>query len=183
MPAGGLTKSNVTPQRKIVMSLRTHMLVAALAAASWSVAPVALSQVEEPQPPASTPEDTSEATPAPEAAQPDATQPGATQPDAAAPAPSTANAAPIDDKKIEQFANAYIEVQTIQQKAANQLQTATDPAQADKVKAAAETDMIAAVERSGLQVDEFNHIVESMASDVNVRSRIAAELQERSGGT
>ena len=62
-----------------------------------------------------------------------------------------------------------------------ELQSAKDPQQADKVKANAESDMIAAVERSGLQVPEFNHIVERMASDTEVRSRVAAKLQERSG--
>ena len=49
------------------------------------------------------------------------------------------------------------------------------------MKASAESDMIAAVERSGLQVPEFNQIVERMASDTEVRSRVAAKLQERSG--
>jgi hypothetical protein len=39
--------------------------------------------------------------------------------------------------------------------------------------------MIAAVERTGLQVPEFNKIVERMASDTEVRSRVAAKLQER----
>ncbi len=92
-----------------------------------------------------------------------------------------ATAGPIEDKKIEQFADAYLAVQTIQQKAAAELQSAKDPQQADKVKATAETDMIAAVERSGLQVPEFNRIVERMASDTEVRSRVAAKLQERSG--
>ena len=72
-------------------------------------------------------------------------------------------------------------MQTIQQKAAAELQSAKDPQQADKVKATAESDMIAAVERSGLQVPEFNKIVERMASDTEVRSRVAAKLQERSG--
>ena len=105
------------------------------------------------------------------------TAPGATT----EPAPSGATAGPIEDKKIEQFADAYLAVQTIQQKAAAELQSAKDPQQADKVKASAETDMIAAVERSGLQVPEFNRIVERMASDTEVRSRVAAKLQERSG--
>ena len=36
-------------------------------------------------------------------------------------------AGPIEDKKIEQFADAYVAVQTIQQKAAAQLQSAKDP--------------------------------------------------------
>ena len=110
----------------------------------------------------------------------EAAAPGATT----EPAPSSATdatAGPIEDKKIEQFADAYLAVQTIQQKAAADLQSAKDPQAADKVKASAETDMIAAVERSGLQVPEFNRIVERMASDTDVRSRVAAKLQERSG--
>jgi hypothetical protein len=39
--------------------------------------------------------------------------------------------------------------------------------------------MIAAVERSGLQVEEFNQIVQSMAADNDIRSRVAAEVQKR----
>jgi hypothetical protein len=62
------------------------------------------------------------------------------------------------------------------------LQRAATPEEADQVKTAAESEMIAAVERSGLQVPEFNRIVETMASDANVRSRVAAKLQERMGG-
>ena len=75
------------------------------------------------------------------------TSPGA----ATAPAPGStdATAGPIEDKKLDQFADAYLAVQTIQQKAATELQSAKDPQAADKVKATAESDMIAAVERSG----------------------------------
>lgn len=102
------------------------------------------------------------------------------------PAPaSEAHAAPtaaISDQKIEQFADAYVAVQTIQEKAASDLQTAKEPAQADQVKQKAESDMIAAVEKSGLKVDEFNHIVETMTANADVRERVAAKLQERQGG-
>lgn len=102
-------------------------------------------------------------------------QPGQTQP------PATTASEPISDEKVEQFADAYIAVQSIQQKASQDLQAASTPEEADKVKTAAESDMIAAVERSGLQVPEFNRIVETMAADANVRSRVAAKLQERMG--
>lgn len=155
------------------MTLRNQLL-AALAAATCALAPAAFSQEPPPAPqdqqdlPPTTTDDESEQT-APGAATDQAT-PGASQ---------STTAGPIDDKKIEQFANAYMAVQTIQQKAATELQGAKDPAAADKVKATAESDMIAAVERSGLQVPEFNKIVERMASDTEVRSRVAAKLQER----
>lgn len=94
-------------------------------------------------------------------------------------APDSAAAMPVEQKKVEQFADAYVEVQTIQQKANTELSSTTDPAKADEVKASAQTDMIAAVERSGLQLDEFNSIVASMAADDALRSRVSAEVQKR----
>jgi cytoskeletal protein RodZ len=174
------------------MTLRTQLL-AALAGAILA-APAAFSQ--EPPSPQPSPQDQDTADvgePSPteernelpptqadeptsdeeEAAPGSTTEPGS--------ATDTTTAGPIEDKKIEQFADAYLAVQTIQQKAAAELQSAKDPQAADKVKGTAESDMIAAVERSGLQVPEFNRIVERMASDTEVRSRVAAKLQERNG--
>lgn len=92
-------------------------------------------------------------------------------------------AAQIDQRKVEQFADAYVEVQTIQQKANEQLEGTTDPAQADQVKSTAQSDMIAAVERSGLKVEEFNQIVASMAADPDLRTRVSAEVQKRIGAS
>jgi hypothetical protein len=174
------------------MTLRNQLL-AALAAATLA-APAAFSQ--EPPSPQPSPQDqdsadvgepaaTEERNELPptqtddEPATDEQTAPGATTEPASGATGATAG--PIEDEKIEQFADAYLAVQTIQQKAASELQSAKDPQQADKVKATAESDMIAAVERSGLQVPEFNRIVERMASDTEVRSRVAAKLQERSG--
>lgn len=175
------------------MTLRNQLL-AALAAATLA-APVAFSQ-EPPSPPSPQDQDSADVgEPAPQDQQElpptqtdEQTAPGAaTDEDERAPGSATtpgatdATAGPIEDKKLDQFADAYIAVQTIQQKAATELQSAKDPQQADKVKATAESDMIAAVERSGLQVPEFNKIVERMASDTEMRSRVAAKLQERNG--
>ncbi|HEY7642479.1 MAG TPA: DUF4168 domain-containing protein [Steroidobacteraceae bacterium] len=175
------------------MTLRIQLL-AALAAAT--LAPAAFSQ--EPPSPSPNPQDQDSSqvgepagaqeqqlpptTTDEQQPQDEQTTPGAATeptPGAATPGATDATAGPIEDKKIEQFADAYVAVQTIQQKAAADLQSAKDPQAADKVKQTAESDMIAAVERSGLQVPEFNKIVERMASDTEVRSRVAAKLQER----
>jgi hypothetical protein len=85
----------------------------------------------------------------------------------------------VDQSKVEQFAAAYVQVQSIQQQAQQKLQTATDPARAGEVQTQAQSDMIAAVERSGLEIEEFNQIVASMAADTELRSRISAEVQKR----
>ncbi|MET0534216.1 MAG: DUF4168 domain-containing protein [Steroidobacter sp.] len=152
------------------MTLRSNLIYSALLAASAVAAPAAWAQVQEPAPPA-------EEFPSPAQE---------TAPSQSADAPSTRDSttatAPITDQKIEQFANAYVAVQGIQEKAASDLQTAKDPASADKVKQTAESDMIAAVQKSGLQVEEFNSIVQTMTADATVRERVAVKLQERQGG-
>ena len=171
------------------MTLRNQLL-AALAAATCALAPAAFSQEPQSPPPSAQDPDSADVGEPAESQQQELpptttddseqTAPGAATEEPAAPGTSdTTTAGAIDDKKIEQFADAYVAVQTIQQKAATELQSAKDPAAADKVKSTAESDMIAAVERSGLQVPEFNKIVERMASDTEVRSRVAAKLQER----
>jgi hypothetical protein len=91
----------------------------------------------------------------------------------------SATSAKISDAQVEKFADAYVAVQEIQAKAADKLQSATDDKQALQVKQTAETEMIKAVEKAGLQVDEFNQIVEQMASDTALRSKVNAEIQER----
>ena len=159
------------------MNLHSNALVAAIAAMSWAFAPAVLSQEQDEElPPSST--EQSQSTD-------DLGSPSATDPSAAAAAQEkmpSADEPALDDKKIEQFADAYVKVQTIQKQASAELAAAQDTAAADSVKTKAESDMIAAVERSGLQVDEFNQIVETMASNVDVRNKVAAKLQERSGG-
>lgn len=156
------------------MSLRANLIYSALFAASAVATSAAWAQqeVQEPAPPAQE---------YPSPATESQTPPLNEAPETAAPQGNAA-AANISDQKIEQFADAYVAVQTIQEKAASDLQTAKDPAQADKVKASAESAMIAAVEKSGLKVDEFNHIVETMTANADVRERVAAKLQERQGG-
>jgi hypothetical protein len=157
------------------MTLRSQLIYSALFAMSAAAAPAAWAQVQEPAPPA-------EEYPAPAQETMPSQSTDATTPDTPSARDSTTAAAPISDQKIEQFADAYVAVQGIQEKAASDLQTSKDPAAADQVKAKAETDMIAAVEKSGLKVDEFNQIVETMTADASVRERVAAKLQERQGG-
>ena len=155
-------------------------LLALLTSAACFTAPVVLAQEPPTESPPPSP-DLSEPAQSPEASQ-DIDQGAPSEDSTTATPASPSSTAALDDKKIEQFADAFMQVQTIQQKAASDLQTAQDPASADKVKTAAESEMIAAVERSGLKVEEFNQIVESMASNVEVRNRVAAKIQERSGG-
>jgi hypothetical protein len=174
---------HLDPYEEFIMTLRTNALVAACAAFGCSFALAAFAQ--EPPPEETAPDPATQQDPSAQdpATSGDVEEPAQQQDPAQATAPeSTATTESLPEEKINQFADAYIAVQTIQQKAATELQTAKDPEAANKVKASAESDMIAAVEKTGMQVPEFNRIVEMMASNNEVRSRVAAKLQERSGG-
>ena len=94
-----------------------------------------------------------------------------------------AQGAQIDEQKIDQFADAYVAVQKIQTDAAAELDsTIGDPAKQQATQAKVETEMIAAVERSGLKLEEFNGIVQTMTADANLRARVVAKIRERMGG-
>jgi hypothetical protein len=89
----------------------------------------------------------------------------------------------IDDQKIEKFADAYVAVQNIQSQAAKELDSSSaDPAKQQETQAVVENQMIAAVEQSGLKLEEFNGIVQTMTADANLRARVVAEIRERTGG-
>jgi hypothetical protein len=173
--------------RRFSMSMN-RTLAATIAAATLGAGSAAYAQSDEASPPPSTSQDMRESNPSSQTTPPDDSTSGSSSsrsPGAAGQSGSdeaTTTAAPVDQKKVEQFADAYVEVQTIQQKANSELQTASDPAKADEVKSAAQSDMIAAVERSGLEIQEFNQIVASMAADTELRSRVSAEVQKRVGG-
>ncbi len=87
---------------------------------------------------------------------------------------SAAPAAAVDEVKINQFADAYVAVQTIQKNAAAQPTTTQDPQ-------ATQTLMVNAIKKSGLQVDEFNQIAQLMNTDLELRNKIAGKVQERDG--
>lgn len=93
--------------------------------------------------------------------------------------PTPEEVAPLEDKKIDQFADAYLAIEEIHAEAAAELKKTTDPESANKVKAQAETKIIEAVERSGLRLEEFNQIAELMTVDVALREKIAHRVEQR----
>jgi hypothetical protein len=98
-------------------------------------------------------------------------------PEAVAPTPH--EAAPLEEEKINQFADAYLAVEEVHSKTAAELKTTTDPAAANEVRANAEAQVIQAIERTGLQLQEFNQLVELCALDPGLRKVVASKVEER----
>jgi Domain of unknown function (DUF4168) len=98
-------------------------------------------------------------------------------PDAVSPLPP--DAAPLEEEKIDQFADAYVVIEEIHTQAVADLENADNPDEASAIRASAEGKIIHAVERSGLQLNEFNQIAELMSVDPGLRARIASRVAER----
>jgi hypothetical protein len=114
------------------------------------------------------------------AAPPDATAADPMMPDAAA-TPETQTPV-VEDRKVDQFAAAFVAVQDIQAQATQELSTAKDEQQATQVKASAEQKMIEAVKREGLEVEEFNRIADLMTTDLTLRSKVVEKVEKRRKG-
>lgn len=99
------------------------------------------------------------------------------EPDSALPAPATTT---VDEAKLDKFANAYLAVQSLQKDA--QQAAASDPAAAQQKQTELQTKMSEAVRNSGLEIDEFNTIAQALVSDVDLRERVIAKVQQRTGG-
>ena len=104
-------------------------------------------------------------------------EPASPPPESISPPPP--EVAPLEDKKIDQFADAYLAIEQIHVQTASELKQTQDADAANKVKAQAETRIIEAVERSGLRLDEFNQIADLMTMDADLRQKIASRVRER----
>lgn len=113
---------------------------------------------------------------------PEPAPPDVTAPQSEAEPGMDAQGEPVAESKIDQFADAYVAVQAIQAQAAQELSTTKEGEKAIEVKANAEKEMVRAVERSGLQIEEFNHIANQMTTDLNLRSKVIDKVQKRSKG-
>ena len=89
-------------------------------------------------------------------------------------------AATVDDSKLEKFADAYVAIQGLQKEAATAPSASPDATAAQQKQAELQGKMADAVQKSGLQVNEFNEIAQAMVTDVDLRQRVIAKVQQRS---
>lgn len=88
----------------------------------------------------------------------------------------------IDETKLDKFVDAFVAVRDIQKEAMAKQSSTPDQDAAKALQAETQAKMSDAVEKSGLQIDEFNSIAQLMLQDTDLRARINAKLQQRLGG-
>jgi GTP1/Obg family GTP-binding protein len=78
----------------------------------------------------------------------------------------------FSDQQLQQFADASQEIAVISQEYTQRLQEAEDEATQQEVRAEANDRMIEVVEDSGLDVDTFNAIGQSIQQDPEMMQRV-----------
>lgn len=79
---------------------------------------------------------------------------------------------PISDEQLEQFADALNEIERINDEFVAQLEQAESQEEAQELQIAAQSEMVEAVEDSGLSVEEYNAIAYRMQNDPEIQERI-----------
>lgn len=89
-------------------------------------------------------------------------------------AQSQVQAKNFDDAVLLKFSLAMEEVQNVGSKYEAEFQNAEDATEAQKIQQAAQQEMVAAVESSGLTTEEYNQIAQQAQQDEQLRNRILA---------
>ncbi len=87
----------------------------------------------------------------------------------------------LEDKKLDQFANAYVAIEKIHAQAERALATSPDTESASRVEEEAQIAMVQAVERSGLVLEEFNQIATLVELNPDLGAEVARRVDARRG--
>lgn len=84
----------------------------------------------------------------------------------------------VSDEQLEQFADAQVEIASIQQDFSARLQEVDDPEKAHDLQLEANEEMTAAVEEAGLDVESFNQIAMSIQNDPDLQQKLTEMLEQ-----
>ncbi|MBA3562909.1 MAG: DUF4168 domain-containing protein [Gammaproteobacteria bacterium] len=87
----------------------------------------------------------------------------------------------VDDKTLDRFAKAAIELQNIQTSASTEMDQVGNAAEISEIQLRMQQEMTSAFKDAGLSVEEYNRIVQLMNSDEEIRKRITKRLKASEG--
>ena len=98
---------------------------------------------------------------------------------APAPGEQTPAAAPMTEKTVDVFVDAFVSVQEIREDFAERLQSASDEAEAQATQQEAQEKMIQAVEQSGMSVQEYNDAAMALQNDPELMRKVQEKAAEQ----
>lgn len=100
------------------------------------------------------------------------------------PAPAPQQQAPqmeVDDATVNNFVDAYTDVQKIHNEYAQRLQNVEDAEEATSLQQEAQNKMQEAVTSNDITVEEYQTIAQQIGQDAELRSRVQERLEAESG--
>lgn len=91
--------------------------------------------------------------------------------------PPAAQSAPVSDESLKTFAQAMKEVNRIADRARSELEQSGQPEKAQEVQQKAQADMVEAVQKKGMSVEQYNQIAMAAQTDPQVRERVLQHMQ------
>jgi ABC-type glycerol-3-phosphate transport system substrate-binding protein len=92
---------------------------------------------------------------------------------------SSQGTAAVTDSKLNQFADAYVAVQKVQKEASTQLSADADASKTEQVQTEAQARIVDAIQKNGLQLDEYNQIAQLINADDDLRTRAVERIQQK----
>jgi hypothetical protein len=86
---------------------------------------------------------------------------------------------PLADKKLDQFVDAYADVQTIRKKFVSKINNVEDQSKVQAMQQQAQSEMLEAVKDSGLSVGEYNRIASMMDTNPELRQQVIERVEQR----
>lgn len=80
---------------------------------------------------------------------------------------------------MEDFVDAYLEVEAIRTEFADRLQGVDNEADAQNLREATQLEMVQAVEAQGISVEQYNEVATMMQQDPDLRDAVVAMIESR----
>lgn len=83
----------------------------------------------------------------------------------------------FSDQKLQQYAQAVIQIQELNVKWQQRIEQSEDPGNAQDLREKASKEMVDAIRKEGLEIDEYNQITNAATNNPELSSKIAQYLQ------
>ncbi|MDQ2068878.1 DUF4168 domain-containing protein [Natronospira bacteriovora] len=97
----------------------------------------------------------------------------------AQPMPQQQEAPDVSDEQINAFVDAYVAVSEVREEYTARLQEADSQEEAQELQQEANDAMTAAIEDSGLSIEEYQQVAMAVNADAEVREQVTTMLEER----
>lgn len=103
----------------------------------------------------------------------------ATSPTAPTFGETTPASAMLTEQTVDTFVDAFVAVQDVREDFAERLGSATNESEAQAMQQEAQVEMLQAVERTGMSVQEYNDVATALQNDPELLQQVRQKAEER----